>query len=569
MIKLSKFKYLIRSLVSNRKSDLLITAILIVFSIFALRALLHPGFYTSHDGWHIVARLYHFDQALRDGQFPVRWSGQLLGGFGYPLFIFSYQLPWFFAEPLVLSGLDIFTSLKLVFLITYCISGLTMYLWINRVWGKMAGFISAFLYLFTPYRFVNILARANLGEAVSFLFIPLIFLALFQLSKKPNVRYIIIGSLGLAGLILSHMLAAPLFLLPLALFTLLQLYFARKPKEYLLQVFLMLLLGIGLAAYYLLPALYYKPLTVFNDFYHGLYLNHFTPISKLLYCPWGYGAIGTPGEISRQVGLVLWMTLVISVILMIVNFFKYKRKTSLLNQTQIMGVIFVTTFLIAIFLMTKQSLFFWKMIEPYTLIDFPWRYLAVTTFSGSVLGGYIVSQIQGWKKVVIFGFIIILAVYTNRNHFRVNQYTDIPLSLYVASETTTNTDDEYLPKWVDRAYAKKENMPLIDSNEIQLKNIIRKTNRIFVDYHADKNSTINIFVMYFPGWNVQIDDVKLPVTKGDKGNIKLDLPSGNHQLEFKYIPTPIMRMGELVSLMSIFIIFWYTINIVYKCCKSN
>ena len=33
-----------------------------------------------------------FDKVIKDGQIPPRWAGnQMLNGYGYPLFIFSYQ----------------------------------------------------------------------------------------------------------------------------------------------------------------------------------------------------------------------------------------------------------------------------------------------------------------------------------------------------------------------------------------------------------------------------------------------------------------------------------------------
>ncbi len=100
-----------------KKIDWLILFFIITASVFTLKDLFKPYFYTSHDGIHQVVRLYYFDQVLKDGQIPPRWVGGLLNGFGYPLFNFSYQMPWFIAEPLHLSGLSIFESIKMTFLI--------------------------------------------------------------------------------------------------------------------------------------------------------------------------------------------------------------------------------------------------------------------------------------------------------------------------------------------------------------------------------------------------------------------------------------------------------------------
>ncbi|KKS45471.1 MAG: hypothetical protein UV09_C0037G0003 [Candidatus Gottesmanbacteria bacterium GW2011_GWA2_42_18] len=98
-----------------KKIDWLILLFILVASAFTLKDLYKPGFYTSHDGPHQIVRFYYYDQLLREGQFPPRWVGGLNYGFGYPLFIFSYHLPWVLAEvfhsPLPLCSLPFFQYL--------------------------------------------------------------------------------------------------------------------------------------------------------------------------------------------------------------------------------------------------------------------------------------------------------------------------------------------------------------------------------------------------------------------------------------------------------------------------
>lgn len=531
---------------------------LLVFAgLISLRALFHPGFYTGHDVWHIVARLYHFDQAIRDGQILPRWSGGLLNGFGYPLFIFSYQLPWFIAEMFVLSGVSIFDALKLVFIITYVLSGVTMYLWVSDMWGKRAGIMAGLVYLFTPYRFANIFVRANLGEATGFIFFPLIFWSLYRLNQKKYSSGIIIGSAGISGALLSHVMAAGLFLLPVGLFFGFSTYIIYKTNKisaakYISGVLLTFILGTGLAAYYLLPAITYKPLTVFSDLYRGLYKEHFTPLVKLIYSRWEYGAIGTPLEMSRQVGLVIWIIVGISLLVSVGNFIF--RKGFFKKTIHVYGLIFTLSFFGSLVMMLPLSKTIWKMFENATLIDFPWRFLAVTTVCGSVLAGYLAKITEGFKAGIVLSGIILAGIfYTNRNHMRVNQYTDIPMSLYIASELTTNTDDEYLPKWVSREYAKKE-IPLVNLNFDTVKNMQTDSHSISFTYASDKEvKNTEIHHMYFPGWNYKVDGKNQPVAKSGNGGMMIDLPQGNHEVVLRFSPTAIMRIGEIITTISIVI----------------
>ncbi|MEK7166698.1 MAG: glycosyltransferase family 39 protein [Patescibacteria group bacterium] len=527
---------------------------LLITSLWAMKAFMHPGFYTSHDGWHQVARLYHWNQAVIDGQIPPRWSSGLYNGFGYPLFIFSYHLPWWLASPLVQSGVSIFDSIKIVFIVTYVVSGITMYLYARDLWGNWGGLVSAFIYLFTPYRFANIFVRANIGEAVSFVFIPLVFWAIYRLRIKLSAVMIAFGAIGIGGFMLSHVMVAFLFFVPFILTFSSYLFVPpggvrRYKRKFILALVLIGVLGIGLAAYYLIPAIGYKSITVFNNLYHDLYKEHFTSLSKLLYSPWGYGAIKTDGEMSRQVGLVIWGILMFSTGSITYQIIK-KRS---INLNLLIQLTFLLSSIFAIFMMLPQSGEVWKLIAGLAIVDFPWRFLSVTTFCGAILAGGLikVTSSQLIKKIMVI-ILILGAIVTNRNHLRVNQYTDIPLSLYIDSEITTNTDDEYLPVWVNRNYAKTERKEFISShiNSSQFKQL---SNVIEFSYTSPKDSKEGINQMYFPGWVYYSDGVKQALNKDSWGAIVIPVFAGFHKAKLVFEQTSVMRYGEYISIVCIFI----------------
>ena len=86
-----------------------------VISVFGIKALLSPGLFTAHDIWHQVVRFYYYSQAVNDGQFPPYWIEQLAKGFGYPLFLFSYQFPWIIGFFFLRIGLGFFNTIKMLF----------------------------------------------------------------------------------------------------------------------------------------------------------------------------------------------------------------------------------------------------------------------------------------------------------------------------------------------------------------------------------------------------------------------------------------------------------------------
>jgi hypothetical protein len=66
----------------------IITLIFILILLFwSVKPLFSSGYFTMHDDAQ-VGRVVAMGQALRDGQFPVRWVNYLGYGYGYPIFNF-------------------------------------------------------------------------------------------------------------------------------------------------------------------------------------------------------------------------------------------------------------------------------------------------------------------------------------------------------------------------------------------------------------------------------------------------------------------------------------------------
>src|SRR5213076_3108008 len=81
----------------------------------------------THDGYPHLARIPAYMKALKDGEFPVRWAGDLNYGYGMPLFNFYYQLPYFIASGLLFFGLGLVNSFKISISLSFLLSGIFMF----------------------------------------------------------------------------------------------------------------------------------------------------------------------------------------------------------------------------------------------------------------------------------------------------------------------------------------------------------------------------------------------------------------------------------------------------------
>ena len=542
-----------------KKIDWFIILFIIIISCIALRDLFRPGFYTSHDGIHQVVRLYYFDAALREGQFPPRWVGGLLNGFGYPLFIFSYHLPWLIAEPLHLFGLSIFDSIKMTFLIGFILSGITMYIFQKEIFGRGAAFVGSFLYLFAPYRFSNIFVRAAIGDATAFIFPPLLFLSLFKLRKENKLiwKWVILGAISLAGILLSHAMVFLFFFIAILLYIMYSLVFLKKRLKFLFASALLIVFSFGVSAYYFIPSLMERNYTKFTEIMRSVFVGKtFLNLKELVYSPWGYGVMhAQEGGMSFQLGIAQWIVFVFSIGLLIFLVVKRKKKG---NSILIRDMFFyIVLFIGSLGMMLPFSSPVWQVIQRFVVIDFTWRILPVTLFALSVLGGFLVSHISySW---VLASLLILLAIYGNRNHLKRNLTLDWPLSFYLQLEKTTNSYHEYTPKWVKEEAVEKQK-PLIEFSIPEGEVKIQKANSSYVEFlvKTSQDGVVKLNKVYYPGWNVAVNGHNTPIQFENSGLIEFPVSPGTSKIIARFSETPLRLLSNFISIGTFLIMgyFW-------------
>src|SRR3989344_7836935 len=158
---LHNFQFTIFNL--QKRNSIIGLTIIILFSLIPLLDYLHPGLPITHDGQDHVARIANFYQSLSEGNLIPRWGSNLNWGFGHPILMFLYPAPSYIASVFIFLGYSLVDSVKIVFGLTFIISGIGMYLWINRLLVMYAGIVAAILYMFAPYRFVNLYVRGAIG----------------------------------------------------------------------------------------------------------------------------------------------------------------------------------------------------------------------------------------------------------------------------------------------------------------------------------------------------------------------------------------------------------------------
>ncbi|MEK7617305.1 MAG: hypothetical protein AAB414_04575 [Patescibacteria group bacterium] len=526
------------------KKELLLISLLLLLSFPAVKALLQPGGYTSHDMTDHIIRQISMDDILSEGQFPPRWSGDLNQGYGYPVFLFNYPLPALIAEIFHKLGFNFVYSLKAVLFSSMIVSVFAMYFFLKELLGsKMAASLGAIFYLYAPIRFLNVYVSAAIGSALALAFVPFIFWSIVKLSKKVSYFAVLVGSISLTALITSHNVTALIFAPVILAFA-----WVVGRRKGMKEIGIMFLIGFGLSAWFWIPATFERQYIRFDEFFSSFYKDQFPSLWQLLRSPWGYGLSHPerpePGDMSYQLGLIH-----ITVILVYgLWFMVYGRK----NKDNILGVFVLTTFFLSIFLILRISLPLWDNTPFLSLVQFPLRFSAIAIFSASIAAALLVKYLP-FKKVVFIS-LLLLVLYANRNHLNINQVFDPGERYYLELKRVSSNFGEHLPKWGRVAVQPANGKLEFISGDGEIKMIKSQSAHILAQVEATTSARLRLNQFYFPGWEIEVDEKKVEfnyLISGESYGLPMfDIDEGTRKIEAQFKNTPIRNLSDTTSLVA-------------------
>lgn len=544
--------------------NLVFILLIFLFSLFASSKLFTNKFYTSHDGEGHVIRMIEFDQAFKDGQVPVRLAKKINYGLGYPFFNFNYPFIYYLGEGFHLLGLSEVASFKTLMVISVILGGLSLYFLTLAFFGKIGAFVSALFFIFAPYKFLNMYVRGNVAESVGLSLIPLLLFSLDYFIKGGKLKNIFLVAV-LSILILSHNITA-IIGVSLAIFYFIFKIINLKNKRKIIKDFIILLfLSLLLTTFFWLPVLTEARLTKISELTTD-YKDFFPNFGELIYSPWGFGAYKQgefPGKMSPQIGLVHQLMFVVALIIL---GFKFIKKTRLLEKDKIL-LFFVGLSFLSFFLSLSFSKFLWDNFYPLQLVQIPWRFVGYLTLGFSIAAGYFISELplSQKPKVIIVFLLILLVIYANRNHIRVNQYVDFqnPFLKNQIYGPSTTSKDEHMPKLAPRIFEiPNQNGDIIPITSGTSKRTVWKSNyhQFLVNLKFDGEFRDN--TSYFPGWVAQVDgkETKINYKKDEFVRLRIGVPKGQHKLEFFFKDQGLGLFADVVSLVTFLVLIFLTIK---------
>jgi hypothetical protein len=504
-----------------RKNTIYSFILLILFLIPSCIGLLHSGFPATDDGSWMIIRFSAFYQALRHGQFPVRFLIPLNHGYGYPVADFLYPLFMYIGVPIHLVGFGFINTIKIILGCSLLFSGIFCFFWLRKLFTTAAAFIGAVAYVLFPYHVYDIYQRGSVGEVLALAIIPFIF---WQIER----RSLTLVSLGIALLILSHNILALLFL------PIIVIYLCIKPHPNLLlkgegikRILIEIILSLCLSAFFWLPALYDKQFTIFDKTQVSDFSQYF---------------IG-----AANFGLVGLFVLLVSII-SVVSLNKKRSK-------EMLFFLFIT--LIGLFFSISLSAFFWKLLPLPKFVQFPFRFLSIVIPGIAFLSAYLMHQIKGKLQIFAAFFCLCLFYVSTWSYLFPKTYLDYPDSYYATNQDTTTVQNEYMPKWVKQIplSQSKSLVELINGNG-SISNLVQNnSNKIQFTVHVSKQSVLRINQIYFPGWKIFVNNNPHEFSyTNNNGVMDVELQPGDYSILAKFGETPVRLFGDAISLVSLILL---------------
>ena len=550
-----------------KSKEFLAIMVVLIAGLLASRTLLfQKGYFNMHDDLQIMRQL-EMEKCFKDFQIPCRWVPDMGYGFGFPLYNFYPPLPYLVGEIFRLSGFSFIVTVKLTFALSLIASGIGMYYLAKQFFDRFGGIISAIFYIWAPYHSVDVYVRGAMNEAWALIFFPLIFLYSYKLiSKKKNetIKWLILLALSWFGLLITHNLMVIIFT-PIFGFWCLLWMWKEKNFKIIPKLIISGILALGLSSYFSLPAIFENKFTQVKSQLTGYYeyIAHFVSIKQLLITRfWGYGPSvwGVKDDgMPFQVGHVHWVITLVILALWLIGFYLVKNKKIKLKNLKTTDYLILFLFLVgwfAVFMTHNKSTPIYKLVSPLALVQFPWRFLTIVIFSFSFLAGAITIFVKNkyFLSALIFFVILFNWNYFLPEHGKLGKLTDEEKLSGVAwdMQQTAGIYD-YLPIWAETAPKEPQKVVAEIVNGMgEITNTEEKTN--FAKFKIETTgSIVRINIFKFPGWKVYIDgkEVDYFVPKEETwGRMWIEVPSGKHSVEAKFVNTPVRTVSNLISLVS-------------------
>ncbi len=495
------------------------------------------GIISGHDfEFHMNSWMEVLSQWKQGILYP-RWAGLAHYGFGEPRFVFYPPLSWFLG-----AALGSFLPWKIVpsvhQWIALALSGCSMFLLARRFMERRSAIFAAALYVANPYYIVIVYWRSDFAELLAGALLPLLLLNVLR-SEQEGRKIILPLALIVAAVWLMNLPSAVLATYSLVLLIVFQAILHRSLRPLWVGTSA-LLLGLALAAFFVLPAAYeQKWVEIVQVLSPGV-----RPQDNFLFT--------NNGNLDHdRFNLLVSVVTTAQIVLLLAAGFLSRRWR---DRTPEIWLSVVAWGAAASFLTLRFSFIFYRILPELQFIQLPWRWLLCMNVSFALL---VTLASQRWL-VRGLACIVMLAVLVWVWHWAQPPWWDTAGDV---AEMQDNQEegvgyesvDEYVPAGGDAYEINK------DARRVTYEGA--GNSRIRVTEWTPESITFSAYVSQpgqlvlklfnYPAWRAELNGHNIPtLTRPVTAQMMIPVEAGESRVHIRFTRTPDRTLGGSISFVA-------------------
>ncbi len=500
-----------------------------------------------------------------EGVLYPHWDSAANYGAGEPRYVFYPPVSWLLGA--ILGALLPWTWTPVAFtLIAFVGCGLSFFIMAREWMADDAATVAACVYLLNPYLMFVAYERTAYGELLAASLLPL--LMLYALRQKPGVLPL---SLIVAALWLTN---APSAVMGCYLLALLVLVAAIRDRSYalILRAAGAVALGLGLAAFYIVPAAYEQRwVEIARAIAPGMRVE-----DSFLF---GHTGEAFHDQVLRTAS---WIALVLLIVAVIAVIFSRRNKEPSALRAPVLAVLVAICVLLLPF-----SDFLWRHAPELRFLQFPWRWLLLL---GIVMAAFIGLALRGsfleakTRKPILIRAVSMLTlavcmssvaavlfwqpcddednIAAQRATFHVSGFEGTDEYTAIDSDNGDIQQDLPLVRIVKTADADEADSSIAENPEWQANAAGTVNARVNVHHWKTENQEVEVSLdttafaifrlMDNPAWQVRVNGAPIPARpQREDGLLTVPLNAGRTVITVRYAATRDVELGRALSLLSL------------------
>lgn len=485
-----------------------------------------------------------FYESIQSGHFHPGWLAESNYGLGDPRFIFYPPgLYYLLSATRMLTG-EWYSASILAFIVLSVTGGLGAYFWVRTIFTPRVAMWTGVLYALAPYRLNELYQASLLSEYAACSILPFVFAFVERVIRRKSIYDVIGLGASYALLILTHLPIAVIGSIALAIYVLL-----RVEKKNFLSTITRLALGtsLGLAA----SSFFWTSMLAELSWIKGSGANPNPYYDYRLNFVFSPSALTNRNTWYANLLALAMIGFLLPGVAFLVRSFKRDKSNGAMNAAL---VLLLLTFLMA----TPLSKPVWAVVPKLSEVQFPWRWLSITSLMGAML---FAASIPKWKEQfrnrlrprdLAVGLVFALSlVFIGTQVIQDCEYISrAKFEPMVQDVRGAVSFKDWLPVWA-RDFNNVEKMPArVDAGTRPVAITAWEPEQRTFRLGAATENILQVRTYFYPRWTAKADGRLLPTTATSDGLLQISAPAQATDIQLAFEPPARVHLFELVTATS-------------------